>query len=290
MLANMEQLPLTIDAVEQADSLKVNHSNDSTSSLGLEHEPPVTPTPSPSSSPVSSLNNTSTSNTSSNEVHVITSTPTLCNKNSVQLQGQHHGNGSMTITNGSGNVNGGGHPILSNGNGYAGDWPSSHEQQHSTTHQVNGDSNGNALISHSNHQHLNLHHEASQHHSHLNLNNHAVHQLNANNLDNGHHHQHGHQDIVNNQQLQQMYSSSDGGHYNQNYVLDGRRQCILPMDMDYLSSSEGRECVNCGAIHTPLWRRDGTGHYLCNACGLYHKMNGMNRPLVKSSRRTAVSS
>ncbi|PWN24239.1 glucocorticoid receptor-like (DNA-binding domain), partial [Microstroma glucosiphilum] len=37
-------------------------------------------------------------------------------------------------------------------------------------------------------------------------------------------------------------------------------------------------CSNCSTRTTPLWRRDGHGGLLCNACGLFAKVKGRPRP------------
>lgn len=44
------------------------------------------------------------------------------------------------------------------------------------------------------------------------------------------------------------------------------------------SQDEGPVCSNCATRTTPLWRRDGRGGLLCNACGLFAKVKGRPRP------------
>lgn len=39
-------------------------------------------------------------------------------------------------------------------------------------------------------------------------------------------------------------------------------------------------CTNCGTMTTTIWRRNMKGEMVCNACGLYWKLHGINRPVT----------
>lgn len=41
----------------------------------------------------------------------------------------------------------------------------------------------------------------------------------------------------------------------------------------------GPECSHCRTHHTSVWRRSKTGAQLCNACGVYSRLRGRDRPL-----------
>ncbi|XP_046403417.1 box A-binding factor-like isoform X2 [Ischnura elegans] len=49
---------------------------------------------------------------------------------------------------------------------------------------------------------------------------------------------------------------------------------------NYASKRMDSCCSNCGTRTTTIWRRNNGGETVCNACGLYFKLHGVNRPVT----------
>lgn len=59
--------------------------------------------------------------------------------------------------------------------------------------------------------------------------------------------------------------------------------CVQDLDVGFVfylqqNMPQHKECNNCHAVQTTIWRRDRFGNIVCNACGLYYKLHNYDRP------------
>ncbi|XP_015587192.1 box A-binding factor isoform X2 [Cephus cinctus] len=76
--------------------------------------------------------------------------------------------------------------------------------------------------------------------------------------------------------------ADQGDFYKGIYGYSGVRRVVEEKSNRRLSASRrvGLSCSNCQTTTTSLWRRNTCGEPVCNACGLYFKLHGVNRPLA----------
>ena len=93
--------------------------------------------------------------------------------------------------------------------------------------------------------------------------------------------------------------STDGISPSQSYVpssLAASASTSSSLPSNNTDPSPSTVCFNCQTTTTPLWRRDPEGNALCNACGLFHRLHGVMRPLslktdvIKKRNRSGASS
>ncbi|KAF7342557.1 hypothetical protein MSAN_02012000 [Mycena sanguinolenta] len=74
-----------------------------------------------------------------------------------------------------------------------------------------------------------------------------------------------------------LYQNQHGEHRPASLIaVDNENPAGGDSDGEY----DGPECDNCGTRKTSTWRRNKAGQRLCNACGVYERMNGKSRPLA----------
>ncbi|KAF7359630.1 GATA zinc finger domain-containing protein [Mycena venus] len=64
-----------------------------------------------------------------------------------------------------------------------------------------------------------------------------------------------------------------------------RPQALIDADNDEDEDQQpitanGPQCSHCGTYKTSVWRRNKDGEQVCNACGVYYRVNGRERPLT----------